>query len=170
MFVSSDTRDADIFLVLRAFSHDLREVTFHGANEPHTPIAQGWLRASHRKLDTQLSVPYRPYHAHDEYQPLEPGEVCELDVELWPTSIVIPAGYRIGLSVRGRDYVWAGAESSPLPTAGPGATAGAAFTGVGPFRHTDGDDRPPDVFGGIVRLHWASDRNPYILLPIIPTG
>src|SRR2546425_3715497 len=35
-------------------------------------------------------------------QPLAPGKVYELDVEVWPTSIVVPAGYRIGLTVRGR--------------------------------------------------------------------
>jgi predicted acyl esterase len=28
--------------------------------DPHTPVAQGWLRASHRKLDPQLTLPYRP--------------------------------------------------------------------------------------------------------------
>jgi predicted acyl esterase len=168
LFVSSDTHDADVFLVLRVFAPDLREVTFHGANEPHTPVAQGWLRASHRKLDPRLSLPYRPYHTHDEYQPLESDDVYELDVELWPTSIVVPAGYRIGLSIRGSDYVWPGAEASPLVVAGPGATAGAAFTGVGPFRHTSGTDRPPDVFGGVVTLHWSDDRQPFILLPVIP--
>ena len=47
-------RDADLFLVLRVFSADLREVVFQGAIDPHTPIAQGWLRASHRKLDPKL--------------------------------------------------------------------------------------------------------------------
>ncbi|MEO7404038.1 MAG: CocE/NonD family hydrolase [Burkholderiales bacterium] len=51
LFVSSSTTDADLFLVVRAFGPDLKEITFHGANEPHAPIAQGWLRASHRKLD-----------------------------------------------------------------------------------------------------------------------
>ena len=67
--------DADLFLVLRVFTPDLREVVFMGAIDPHTPIAQGWLRASHRKLDPKLSTPYRPYHTHDEKQPLTPGEI-----------------------------------------------------------------------------------------------
>ena len=39
------------------------EVIFVGAIDPHTPIAQGWLRASHRKLDAEAqpalaSVPH----------------------------------------------------------------------------------------------------------------
>ena len=86
----------------------MKEVVFQGAIDPHTPIAQGWLRASHRKLDQKLSLPYRPYHTHDEKQPLKPGEPVELDIEIWPTSIVVPAGYRIALTVRGKDYEYGG--------------------------------------------------------------
>ena len=85
LFVSSSTRDADLFLIVRVFSPDLKEVVFQGAIDPHTPIAQGWLRASHRKLDKKRSLPYRPYHTHDTRQPLKPGEVVELDIEIWPT-------------------------------------------------------------------------------------
>ena len=92
LFVSSATVDADLFLVVRLFDRDGHEVTFQGALDPHAPVAQGWLRASHRKIEPELSVDYRPYHTHDELQPLEPGVVYELDVEIWPSSIVIPAG------------------------------------------------------------------------------
>ena len=59
LFVSSSTPDADLFVVLRVFDPDGEEVTFQGAIDPHTPIGQGWLRASHRKLDPALSAPYR---------------------------------------------------------------------------------------------------------------
>lgn len=169
LFVSSATADADLFLVLRAFTPDLREVTFLGANEPHTPVGHGWLRASRRLLDEQMSLPHRPFHTHDRDQPLEPGERYELDVEIWPTCIVLPAGYRIGISVRGHDYLWPGAAAQALPVGGSGATAAAEFSGVGPFRHTDARNRPPDVFGGDVTLHWDGDDQPYVLLPIIPS-
>ena len=54
-------------------SPDMKEVVFQGALDPHTPIAQGWLRVSHRKLDPKLTLPYRPYHTHDEEQKLKPG-------------------------------------------------------------------------------------------------
>ena len=110
LFASSSTTDADLFIVLRVFTGDLKEIVFQGAIDPHTPIAQGWLRASHRKLDKKLSKPYRPYHTHDEKQPLKKGAAVELDIEIWPTSIVVPAGYRVGLSVRGKDYEYGGGE------------------------------------------------------------
>jgi predicted acyl esterase len=162
LFVSSESTDADLFLVLRVFTPDLKEVTFQGALDPHTPVAQGWLRASHRKLDPALTRPYRPYHTHDEKQPLEPGRVYELDVEIWPTCIVVPPGYRIGLTVRGRDYEYPGGP-------GPGlGVLGAVFTGVGPFKHDDARDRPPEIFGKNVTLHCGPGRPAHVLLPVIP--
>src|SRR5260221_11884504 len=103
LFVSSSTPDADLFLVFRVFSADMREVVFMGAIDPHTPVAQGWLRASHRKLDPGLSTEYRPYHTHDQPQPLEAGEGVQPDIEIWPTPIVRPAGPRLALTGGGRD-------------------------------------------------------------------
>src|SRR4029077_2221591 len=70
LFLSSSTKDADVFAILRVFSPDLKEVVFQGAIDPHTPVGQGWLRASHRKLDRAKSRRWRPYHTHEELQPL----------------------------------------------------------------------------------------------------
>ena len=92
LFLSSDTSDADIFLVLRVFDPAGKEVVFTGTNDPRTPVGLGWLRASHRKLDRERSLPYRPWHSHDEEWPLTPGVPVELDIEIWPTSIVVPPG------------------------------------------------------------------------------
>jgi predicted acyl esterase len=162
LFVSSETTDADLFLVLRAFTPDMREIVYQGANDPHTPVALGWLRASHRKLDPDQSLPYRPVHTHDEAQPLTPGEIYELDIEIWPTSIVLPEGYRLGLSVRGRDYIWPGYET------GQSRVAGRVYYGVGPFKHDLKGDRPVDVFGGRVTLHTGPDHPSHLLLPVVP--
>jgi uncharacterized protein len=161
LFVSSATRDADLFVVLRVFDPDGKEVTFQGALDPRTPIGQGWLRASHRKLDPQLAKPYRPYHTHDEIQPLTPGEVYELDIEIWPTCIVVPAGYRVGLTVRGRDY-----EFDGPPIVIPHAFY--PFTGVGPFFHTHPQDRPTEIFETTNTLHFGATRQAFLLLPVIP--
>jgi uncharacterized protein len=158
LFVSSSIVDADLFLVLRVFDPGGEEVVFQGAIDPHTPVAQGWLRASHRKLDLALSEPYRPYHTHDERRPLEPGETYELDVEIWPTSLVVPAGYRIALTVRGRDYEYPKAGGDRL------TTFRNELRGSGPFLHDDPHDRPADVFGGTVTVHSGS----YLLLPFVP--
>jgi hypothetical protein len=162
LYASSSTSDADFFIVLRVFTADLKEIVFQGAIDPHTPVAQGWLRASHRKLDRKLSKPYRPYHTHDEKQPLKKGEPMELDIELWPTSIVVPAGYRIGLSIRGKDYEYGGASGGRL------SNFKNELKGCGPFLHDDPRDRPPAIFNGTTSLHFGRGKTPYLLLPIIP--
>ena len=161
MFVSSSTTDADLFLVLRVFAPDGKEVVFQGALDPHAPIGQGWLRASHRKLDPKLGTEYRPYHTHDVVEPLKPGEVYELDIEIWPTCIVVPAGYRIALTVRGKDYEYAG-EGERI------TTFVNVMKGCGPFLHDDPKDRPPEIFGGKVTLYAGGDQAAYVLLPVIP--
>jgi hypothetical protein len=40
--------------------------------------------------------------------------------------------------------------------------------GVGPFLHIDPDDRPAALFATKNTLHFAEDKQPYLLLPIIP--
>ncbi len=164
LYVSSTSTEADLFLVLRVLSPGGDEVTFPGAIDPHTPVAQGWLRMSHRKLDPGLSTPYRPYHAHDEIQPLTPDAVYQADVEIWPTSLVIPAGYQVALTIRGRDY----------ERHHPGAPRLGSFknelTGCGPFLHDDPADRPAGLAGSTQTLWTGRTRAAYLLLPVIPPG
>ncbi len=162
LYISSSASDADIFVVLRVFSPDMKEVVFQGAIDPHTPIGQGWLRASHRQLDKKISTPYRPYHTHNKKQLLWPGEVISLDVEIWPTSIVVPKGYRIGLTVRDKDYVYPGGSGGRL------SNFKNELTGCGPFLHDNPRDRPPQIFAGATSLHFSGVARPYLLLPIIP--
>ncbi|MGO9383511.1 MAG: CocE/NonD family hydrolase [Mycobacterium sp.] len=159
VFISSSTSDADLFLTLRAFGPDGKEVDFQGALDPRTPLAQGWLRASHRKLDPARSTPYRPYHTHDEMQPLQPGEIYALQIEMWPTCIVLPAGFRLALTIGGCDF------AREAPTPGP-----PVFQGSGLFLHTDPEDRPPDIFNGTTTIHTGPETPSHLLLPIIPTG
>ena len=161
LWLSSETTDADVFVVLRVFDPAGKEVTFVGSNDPRTPVGMGWLRASHRKLDPTRSLPYRPWHAHDEVQALQPGVPVELDVEIWPTSIVVPHGYRLALTVLGRDYEYDGTDAGI-------AHAPYPMKGVGPFTHTDSRDRPPEIFGRRYTLHFAAGKMPYLLLPVIP--
>ena len=147
------------------FDPDGAEVVLQGAVDPHTPIGQGWLRASHRKLDLERSEPWRPWHTHDEVQPLVAGEPVEVDVEIWPTSIVVPVGYRVGLSVRGTDYAFEGTEEAAELS----HFKGSKMRGVGIYTHADPDHRPADVYGGITTVHAGPAHPSTVLLPVIPT-
>ena len=95
--------------------------------------------------------------------PLKPGEPVELDIEIWPTSIVVPPGYTLALTVRGKDYEVDGTDIA-LPN------APYPMKGVGPFLHIDPDDRPAKIFGGRNTVHFAAGKQPYLLLPVIPQG
>jgi predicted acyl esterase len=161
LFASSETIDTDFFIVFRVFSPDMKEIVFQGALDPHTPIGQGWLRASHRKLDTKLSRHYRPFHPHDEVEPLKPGKVYEFDIEVVPTCIVVPKGHRVGLTIRGKDYVYPG-------PAGRLSNMKYPMTGCGPFTHTDPKDRPPKIFDGEVTVYSGEGRASFVQVPLIP--
>lgn len=162
LFVSSETEDADLFLVVRVFDPDGVELTFMGSTDPNTPIANGWLRASHRALDPDRTLPYRPYHPHDRVEPLNPGEVYECDVEIVSSCIVVPPGWRVALTVRGKDYEYRG-EVGEFARHFHYATRG-----TGGMTHNDPDNRPPEVFDTRVTLHAGDGRDPFLLLPIIP--
>ena len=82
-------------------------------------------------------------------------------MEIWPTSVVIPAGYRLGVTVQGRDF--------ELPGEGPWPVAfGVTMRGNGIFVHDDPADRPPDVFGGVTTLLSGGATESWLLLPVIP--
>jgi uncharacterized protein len=159
--VASSTTDADMFLTLRVIDPGGRDVTFASGQDPNGCVGFGWLRASHRKTDPTRSLEYRPWHTHDERQPLTPGEPVEVDVEIWPTSVIIPAGYRLGICVQGRDF--------ELPGDGPWPSAfGITMRGNGIFVHDEPADRPADIFGGQTTLTSGGSHPSYLLLPAIP--
>lgn len=154
LWIRSSTQDMDLFVTLRAYDEMGREVLFRGATDPAVPIAQGWLRASHRKTDPELSRPWQPVHTHDAIDPLEPGRDYRVEVELWPTSIVLPVGYRLALRIDARDFEREGAT-------GP-------RRGSGPFLHTDPADRPGTAFHGTNTLLSGAQYNSHLVLPVIP--
>ena len=158
LFISSSTRDADLFLTVQAFSPRGREVYFQGTVDPKTPLAQGWLRASHRKLDEELSDPWRPYHTHDDKQLLTPERIYELDVEIWPQCIVLPKGFQLSINIAGQDF----------DRPGPAVEAYVPSRGSGPFLHDHPVDRSKEVFGGSTTLHTGPNHQSHLLVPIIP--
>lgn len=155
LFVSTTGSDMDLFITLRLLDPDGSEVTFVGANDPRAPISQGWLRVSHRRTDPARSQPFKPYHTHDERRQVNPGEVYEVEVEIWPTSIVAPAGYRLAVTLGGKDFERADAEG--------------LMKGSGIFLHNDAADRPTEVFGGAHSVHTGGGTASYLLMPLIPT-
>ena len=69
----------------------------------------------------------------------------------------MPAGYRLALTVRGKDYVYPGGSG------GRQSNFKNEMTGCGPFLHDDPHDRPPEIFGGVTGLHFGGATRPYLL-------
>jgi uncharacterized protein len=139
-WVSSETEDMDLFLTLRNFDVDGNEILETGQQGAPVPVAKGWLRVSHRELDPALTLPYRPYHKHQRRLYLKPGEVVQVQVEIWPTSMVFKKGHHIRLDVQPRD--------------------GAGSAG---YLHYHADYNT-----GMNTVHAGGKYESYLLLPVIP--
>jgi uncharacterized protein len=141
IWVSSTTEDADIMVTLRNFGPDGKEVFEVGSQGQPTVLTKGWLRASHRKLDPEKTLPYRPYHAHDERWWLKPGVPVECQVEIWATSIVLQKGHRLRVDVSAVDG------------------AGTAI-----YTHYNADYKAHAHNS----IHSGPKKHSYLLVPIIP--
>jgi hypothetical protein len=141
LWVSSTTKDMDLFATIRNIGPDGEDVWEVGQHGQPVPVTKGWLRGSHRKLDAERSLPYRPYHAHDERWWLEPHQVVECRVEIWPTCMVFRRGHKLRLDIQPRDGV-----------------------GSAPYTHYHADYNN----GARNTIHSGGARDSYLLLPVIP--
>ena len=144
LWVSTTSDDADLFAVVRNLRPDGTEVVFPGPQpqaDSTVAVAYGWLRLSHRKLDPVRSTPFRPYHAHDEIQKVQPGEAVPVEIEILPTSAVFEPGHRLVLEI--------GAHDDPR-----------SF-----FQHDDPRDR---ILRGTCTIHTGGEFDSHLLLPIVP--
>ena len=141
LWVSSTTEDMDIFVTLRNIGLDGKEVHEVGQHGQPVPLTKGWLRASHRKTDPKKSLPYRPFHPHNERLWLKPDEPVECQIEVWPTCIVLGKGHKLRVDIQPRDGV-----------------------GSAPYTHYHADYNA----GATNTLYSGGDRLSYLMLPIIP--
>jgi len=155
LWIRSSTTDMDLFVTLRAYDPAGKEVLFRGATDPAVPIAQGWLRASHRKTDPVRSKPWQPYRSHTTIDLLQPGEDYRVEVEIWPTSIVLPAGYRLAVRIDAEDFA---RENASGPR-----------KGSGPFLHTDPRDRNVASLAGENTILTGGSYDSHLVLPWIPS-
>jgi predicted acyl esterase len=99
-----DADDMDLFVAIGKLDAAGEEVPFPYANVlERGPVALGWLRVSQRELDPDRSHPLRPWHTHRSEQPLSPGEIVPVDVEVWPSGTRFEAGEQLTLRVLAHD-------------------------------------------------------------------
>ena len=114
-----------------------------GINTEFYPLAKGWLKASHRKLDTERSTEFRPKHTHlrADYAPLRGGEIVPVEVEIIPNTGLIRQGHRLRVDIQ-------------------------PYTGVGHgMRHA----YDPAYHDGAQNMIYTGPDHPsYVQLPIVP--
>ena len=100
LYASSDQRDFDVIAKLSLVPGD---------GGVAIKVSQGWLRASHRAEDPDLTTDMRPFLSHQRDEPVEPGAVYRLRIELLPMSFLARAGDRIRLEISNQDSLIADA-------------------------------------------------------------
>ena len=99
LHLSTTRDDANVIVKLAVQQPQSAEDRAQGRQPAAQTVSKGWLRASHRALDPAGSIGGLPYHPHRVREPLAPGEVYELQIELTPLAHRFPAGARIRLEL-----------------------------------------------------------------------
>lgn len=141
--------EIDLFLTLRHISPAGKEVFYTGTAGDPVPLCKGWLRVSMRKVNEKHHkhrpyLPYRDYFSRD-VLPVLVGEVYPVDIEMWPTNVVMDKGAKLVLEVASGDT-----------------------QGSGIFTHMGANDRLQDRLAGLNHVHFGPKWENYVVLPVIP--
>lgn len=163
LWVSSSTSDMDIFAALRLIDPQGRDVTFMGNSDPNVPLGLGYLRVSHRAVDPSRSTAFSAFHPHASSEPMEPDQFYPVDVEFTePTSIVIPKGYRLALTIQGKDFGYG--PSANIVHAKDYELPNSSNSGLFFAAHPN---RDPAIFGGTDSVATGGEHASYLLLPLV---
>ena len=141
--------ELDVFVTLRHLGPDGKEIHYTGAAGDAVPLTKGWLRLSLRKVD-EAHPRHRPYLPQRNYRstdvlPVELGQVYPVDVEIWPTNVVLEPGASLVFEVSSGDT-----------------------QGGGVFSHDSPIDRSASKLAGLNDLHFSPDLLNYVTLPLVP--
>ncbi len=141
---TSEGEDMDLFVGVKKFNDQGEEVHFY-AKTGYTlgPVAMGWLRVSERELDLEKSTPWQPVLTHNNPQPITPGEIVPVEVEILPSSTLFRAGETLQLVIQGADL----------------------------FEHpTLAHEYSREVNLGTHTVHTGPGYDSHLLIPVIPQG
>jgi len=141
--------DIDLFLTLRYISPKGNEVFYTGTAGDPVPLTKGWLRVSLRKINSSHPrhrewLPHRDYFSTD-VQPVIPGDIYPVDVEIWPTNVVVEKGGKLVFEISSGDT-----------------------QGSGIFLHDHPEDRSEKKFAGMNHISFSERLVNWVSLPVIP--
>lgn len=141
--------DMDLFLTVRHLSASGKEILYTGTVGDPVPVTKGWLRVSLRKVNVK-SPRHKPWHPHREYRSIDhealaPGQIYPVDVEIWPSNVVISPGEKLVFEISSGDT-----------------------QGAGLFEHNSEVDRSAAIFGGLNHIHFGKGFDNWLLMPEVP--
>ncbi|USP81343.1 X-Pro dipeptidyl-peptidase protein [Curvularia clavata] len=123
-------RDMDLFLALRKLAKDGSEVFYTVTIGDPVPLVEGWHRVS--------------LYCASDVQEVKAGVIYEVEVEIWPTKVVLEDRETLVLEVAGHDA-----------------------QGAGIFSHSDSEDQKTKHMDGANNVH-VGNKDSWLLLPTIP--
>ena len=156
LFAAVDQEDTNWIITLKDVGPDVGVLSAReGERSVHADVKEreltrGWLKASHRALDADRSLPWRPWHplTRDAQRPVVPGEVNEYAIEIMATANLFRKGHRICVEIACMD----------VPTGIGGAT--------------NAEYIPYHICSSKTTLHHVfhdTRRASHLLLPVLPT-
>jgi len=133
LYISLDREDGNILIEL------LDEIP----GGPQIPVTMASLKASHRTLDKNESLHYKPMHDHTKAIPVKPGEIYEYSLSMSCSHVFMP-GHRLVLKVA------AAAPKSPHHS---------SATTIGPM---------PFPWTTCYKIYHDEDHPSHLFLPVIP--
>ncbi|GKZ52847.1 hypothetical protein AnigIFM49718_003499 [Aspergillus niger] len=125
----STPSDIDLFVTIRHLDEAEKEIFYTGNRRGPSPGYEGLAALLAQK------------------EPLVPGEVYKVTVEIWPTNVVVSPGNRLVFEI-----------------------AGADTQGSGIFTHDHPKDRDEGVFGGRNEIRFGVDLGNYVTMPVIASA
>ena len=149
LWVSVDaTDDMDIFAGIKKYDRRGQIVNFPDFNHiENGQVSTGWLRASHRALDTERTTATQPWHTHEQQQKLTPGDIVPVEIELLPSSTLFKDGETLEIVVKGSEII-------------KGTSAPALRVR---YAHDD------TVNKGTHTIYTGSQYDSHLCIPVIPT-
>ena len=121
LFVEADgSDDMDVFVLLQELDADgvaleqfnvpnhgepIATFTRSGASILNYKGSNGRLRVSLRKLDEEVSTDEVPAHAFDTVEKLAPGEVVQIEIDMFPVGLALHPGEQLWLTASGTNLL-----------------------------------------------------------------
>ena len=146
----SSPSEMDLFVTHRHYDTSRTEIFYTGAVGDPYPVVRGWLRVSLRKAIENEKGPLGQIITEQAFsgadvQQVTVGEIYTVDVEIWPTSVVLLPGEVLELQLSGSDSA-----------------------GVHLFEHIHPEDRALEKLKGYNEIHLGPQHENFLRIPIIP--